>query len=229
MKRAFSLIELLVAIAFVAALAGMLLPVIALVKQSANGVNCASHLRQWDMAIMAYCGENEGWTPDTAPVLSNGSTVGWNHMWAPLAVILRDSTSLDSDGLNNASWIRGNTINGCPLRSPATSSASPYSWRYYSYGMNWHISGHYNPGTLGYEGYASTSPYYKTIYSIPNRSSTVMFLDLVNFKTSIGVNKLPARLSDIGYDHNGRTNAVFVDGHVEALIKAMAEKQLNPP
>lgn len=228
MKKAFTLIELLVVVSIIAILAGMLLPAISQVKKAANGAKCASNLRQWGMATSVYTSDWDGWMPDTAVVLGNGWGVAWNHIWAPLSVILRESVSLDADGNNNILWSQGNSLNGCPLRSQAVSSVPPLPWRFYSYGMNWHTSAHFNVTLNVLGGYAGTSPYYRTIGAIPRRSSTILFCDMVDLKATIGVNNSALRRADIGYDHNGMTKAVMVDGHIESLNKAAAEAQLTP-
>ncbi len=63
MKRAFTLIELLVVIAIIAVLAGMLLPAVALVRDSARGLRCTGNLRQCHLTLMAYGEDWEGSLP----------------------------------------------------------------------------------------------------------------------------------------------------------------------
>ena len=54
MKRAFTLIEILVAISIVLVLAAICFPVFASVKKSANRASCVSNLHQIGMAIALY-------------------------------------------------------------------------------------------------------------------------------------------------------------------------------
>lgn len=62
-RQGFTLIELLVVISIIAILAGMLLPAISLVRESARKANCGSNQRQIAMAMIAYGVDNDGAWP----------------------------------------------------------------------------------------------------------------------------------------------------------------------
>ncbi len=61
--RAFTLVELLVVIGIIAALIGILLPVLSGVQMRGRDIKCQSNLRQIVQALYGYCAENKGSMP----------------------------------------------------------------------------------------------------------------------------------------------------------------------
>lgn len=86
--RGFSLIELLVVLVIVAALAGLLLPAIRMARDSARELVCASNLRQIGLGVSLYLHDNDQilfgrdasnyWQPlahNLAPYIDNNATI----------------------------------------------------------------------------------------------------------------------------------------------------------
>lgn len=65
-RRGFTLIELLVVIAIIAALAGVLLPVMSLAREWGHRIQCLSNLRQLGIAATLYAQDSDGLFPPYA-------------------------------------------------------------------------------------------------------------------------------------------------------------------
>lgn len=62
-QRAFTLVELLVAVGILAVLASILLPAVNHVREQARQATCASNMRQLCFAASEYAAANDGWLP----------------------------------------------------------------------------------------------------------------------------------------------------------------------
>jgi prepilin-type N-terminal cleavage/methylation domain-containing protein/prepilin-type processing-associated H-X9-DG protein len=82
-RRGFTLIELLVVIAIIAILASMLLPALSKSKDKAVQTQCLSNLKQLNLAMVLYCGDNREKTPAKESVSDKGITwfTGHKDIW----------------------------------------------------------------------------------------------------------------------------------------------------
>ena len=98
MKRAFTLIELLCVIGIIALLVAILLPALAMARESAGRINCGNQLRQLTAACVMYLNEHREYPPNPylPAIASDGpsamteallNAVGGELKWSPNPVV----------------------------------------------------------------------------------------------------------------------------------------------
>jgi prepilin-type N-terminal cleavage/methylation domain-containing protein len=125
LRRAFTLVELLVVIAIIAVLIAILLPALAAAREQANVAKCLSNLRQIGTAMNMYTAEFKGWgVPGFIRQQPNGGRgeETWFTILTECNYIKGVPSILDHVGLVAGDAVAGDTAFGttgaCPEDSP---------------------------------------------------------------------------------------------------------------
>lgn len=208
MKRQeiFTLIELLVVIAIIAILASMLLPVLGKARDTAYATFCANNLKQMGTATQMYGNDyddfmppgqymaaawpyNTGyWIKSLYPYLAGGSTWNYNKDLAPV-------------------FVCKSNISGIYL-FPSKVKAS-------NYGYNSHV-GYLNADGSPFGGDKNYSLRKRNRAKFPSQFF-VITENKVNTRMDVFLDSYSNVAVYPAIPHNGKTNIVFADAHVEGL------------
>jgi prepilin-type N-terminal cleavage/methylation domain-containing protein len=196
-RRAFTLIELLIVITIVGVFICLLVPAVQKVREAANRIKCANNVKQIGLAIHNYAGANDGRLPNLVSVNSNT----YSMFFALLPYLERDDlyqiVMQSGSAYSNPTWVA--KIPGHPdhpiwhsylddygrVESYVCPSASYYNdgffGSYGNYGANYKLFGGVGPDIEAqmqwYGNYSS--PY--TLGTIPDgTSNTVMLAEKVS-------------------------------------------------
>jgi len=221
--KGFTLIELLVVISIIAILAAMLLPAIRMVREMASQQACANDLRQAGTFILQYTADNEGRFPGGG---NNGNgSITWNNimnteMLADEAVKMPrwEQTKPNELGctvyINTGSWKRQWVMNG-----NATGGGYNSSTNTSAYGVAFYPPTTRNPAYTAWTSYWLGAP----IDRFKARSIKGLIVDADatgDTTTSTGSVKFRHRSGKTG-------NALFIDGHVQALSAPISSNDLQ--
>lgn len=235
-SRAFTLIELLVVIAIIAILAAMLLPALSKAKQKAQAIYCLNNLKQVQLAVVMYTGDNGERFPD-----NDGTTITSNAWVTGALKWDLPPSAPDLDNTNTAmitageigSYVSKSTgIFKCPadvfpgVNGPRVRSISMNGF----VGDTLNINGNINPG---YRRFLKTGD-----MTIPGPVNTFVLLDECPDSLNdafFSVAMYPSyKWTDVpASTHNGAGGFSFGDGHAEikkwqdSFTKAPV-KRVNP-
>ncbi len=142
-KRRFSLIELLIAIAVIAILAGLLAPALNAAREKAGTIRCVNSMKQLGIAFAVYFQSSGDFFPTHG---ENGTYGFWAwHLYhaAKLdpALLLCEKRASALGTINY--WVNLKTRNPDMLADPAH-----FSWQYVCYGYNQELAPSNKPGRI---------------------------------------------------------------------------------
>ena len=218
-RRAFTLIELLVVIAVIGILAGMLLPTLSRVKESARRISCVNNLRQLAMSMRMYVDENSGRFPPRVHV----------DRW-PAAL---------RDGYQNLTILKCPSDGPNPVTrtdSPNPADLAPRSyilngWDDYFRAQGGDVWDRYHRGDLSLtlSELHITQPSDTIIFGEKDRNSVEFYMDFVFYDDikSLDQSKHSSGPKDAKGNGGGGSNYAFADSSVRFLKFNRALSPIN--
>jgi len=197
----FTLIELLVAIAIIAVLGAIGFSSLGSARERAAGATCASNLRQLGAAVQLYCNDNGGAFPRSFHSAGSHREPGWVASVTPYLGGSEDHAAVGK-------------VFRCPADKNVDSAVG-------SYGLNVFFE-------LAPDGddYVGAPAAWRTSLSVTAPSRTILLAEVRSAAGGMAADhfmchqwsSVGAAKNAVAYDrHAGRSNYLFVDGHVENL------------
>lgn len=239
--RAFTLIEMLAAVAILGALVAILLPSLSAVRTAADGGRCVANLRNMAMAFKAYAQENDGYLP--APRYANPGTPAsnpnpqgstWQMELAPYT-----TGPLRANNIYRLKEVPiGQNTQICPTylkMFPSQTAMRDSGLNAAGYGMNINL----NVGGQDINFGGRIYNRFKEI-GIMRPATSILVGDSADYhidcRTGTWQYTTPTATKPDGCNsgapkrHNGKANYLFADGHVETLTPdaALPLLRFNP-
>jgi prepilin-type N-terminal cleavage/methylation domain-containing protein/prepilin-type processing-associated H-X9-DG protein len=196
-RKGFTLIELLVVVAIIAVLMAILLPSLGRAKANAMRVKCGARLKQWALAINIYAQEYDNWILEKDPA---GNT--WASVGATSVAYYGPELSAGTPGAMKQLW------RACPAFP--TPSAVTYA---FMAGLDAKFDGSAGTITRFWKSTQVTRPAMTLLMCDAASNSGT---EAVSINTTLQTSSRDTK-GFLQQYHLGKGNAVFQDGHVEAV------------
>jgi prepilin-type N-terminal cleavage/methylation domain-containing protein/prepilin-type processing-associated H-X9-DG protein len=231
MKKAFTLLELLVVIAVIALLLGILMPALSTARSQAKSAICQSNLRQLILANTGYATENDGFYVAAASDIwiSGGNLHRWHGV--------RENINEPFDSLKSpiAGYLGDGYVKECPKKVNFR-KGDPWEWDFEDGCGGYGYNNIYIGSRIWQLGLDATDITTK-ITEVGNPVDTIMFADAAMSKLDGGVpyymeysfveprywfsgGQFHLEWGDpspsIHFRHRGKANVAWVDGHIDA-------------
>lgn len=223
LKRAFTLLELLVAVAILGVLVALLLPVLSRVRDKGRQTQCLNNLRQQALAFAMYLPEQGDVFP--AP----GSAMNGHHPedWLWWQVELDANRSAIARYV--ASGVFMTNLYQCPAdyeaRNTDTTLSANTNFCRFSYSLtSFERTNGMSPGLATLITSAGRAYRFRSA-SVNNPSGKILLLE--EERSKINDARWVPGISTVTTRHRQRGNAAFCDGHVEAVEPAFASDFRN--
>ncbi len=214
-KRGFTLIELLVVIAIIAILAAMLLPALSAARSRARAAHCASNLKQLGVAAHMYTADNQDYCVPYYTPAYTGNGKWEDGFWTDARfwyVQLAPYAQEHMGQFNEAQNASNNKRSGAPRLTICEAN---------TYTMDQAV----NYGWVDRVGFNTQSSKSKHCYP----TSRLNYPELNGYcsdASGVRLNRMggnivsetdvPTASNMIAFPHSGRTNILFIAGHVES-------------
>jgi len=230
--RAFTLLELLVTIAIIAALAALLLPALARAKAASKRTACISNLRQLGLTVQMYWNDNNGDCFYAVPANTNNGQLWWfGWLQSPQPGIGEGKRAYVATIGVLHPYLKDSSVRLCPsLNYTSPQFKLKATNVVFSYGYNQHLSP------------TSQSQPPVNIARVVRPSETVLLADAAQVNTFLPpASRANPMLEEFYYvstnrneatahfRHGQRANIVFADGHVSAERMAAGSLDQNLP
>jgi prepilin-type N-terminal cleavage/methylation domain-containing protein/prepilin-type processing-associated H-X9-DG protein len=213
-RRAFTLVELLVVVGILAMLAAILFPVFAQAKEAAKRTECLSNVRQLSAAMLMYLDDHDGAYPMRVDGTDNENVDQWIDMIHPYVRAGKDGKT--------------SPLSKCSEFIPAPGLADGYGRKKitgWGYGMNGHL---HNAGSPVPESVVVEPPLTALIgdstlgdfYARPRRRARTAFANaslLSPYDLPCAEARTRHGAGSAGRPEHGGSTMSFADGHVRFL------------